>query len=309
MDTDTRGLLAGSIRDLLAGGEDIVSGLEELGWSDVVDDDPAAAIDLLFTEQGVTGTASSALDTVAVVGLDDGAVHRLVHPVCGTFAARVDGANLLVDGVVLGAAHGDAVVVAADGAGYVVSTAGPDVHIGQVGGFSPESALRRVNATVDLGSVDEVRVDWTAVSAAARLALAAELVGNATGMLNLATEQISDRRQFGRPIGANQSPRHRLAEGYALVRGAAELVKMAWHTGTAADALTAKAYAGRASDTAGRACLQVCGAIGLTTEHGLPRYVKRARVLDALYGGWQLTTRQIGTQIATASRVPTNGRL
>jgi alkylation response protein AidB-like acyl-CoA dehydrogenase len=308
VDADTRELLAGSIRELLGSGADVVAGLEELGWSDVVDDDPAAAIDLLFAEQGISGASSAALDTVAVARLDDGRVRPVVHPVGREFSALVEGRTLVIDGVVLGDTAGTFIVVS-EGGSHVVDTEAHGVPPTPVGGFDPPSKLHRVTLTVDLGDVAEGSVDWPTVTATARRALASELVGNATAMLALATEQITARHQFGKPLGANQSPRHRLAEGYAHVRGAAELVTTAWHTRTPEDALAAKAYAGRASDITSRACLQVCGAIGLTTEHALPGFVKRARVLDALYGGWQWSTRRIGTGIASTSRIPTSGRL
>lgn len=307
MDADTRDLLSGSIRQLLGSGSDVVSGLNELGWDDVVDDDPAEAVNLLFSEQGRSGKASAALDTVAFARLTDSTIHPLVHPAGGEFSARQSEGALVVDGVLLGKPTDDC--VAASPCGSFVVPIDDGAKVVPVGGFDPESQLRRICLTVDLRSVTEADIDWPGTAAAARRALAAELVGNATAMLELATEQISARRQFNRPIGANQSPRHRLAEGYALVRGAEELVTMAWRTGSAAEALVAKAYAGHASDIASRACLQVCGAIGLTTEHPLPRYVKRARILDLLYGGWQLCTRTIGEQIVATSRIPASGRI
>ena len=65
MDADTRELLTESVHELFERrGAEVVAGLEELGWQDVVSDDPVAAIDLLFTEQGKAGQASAALDTV-----------------------------------------------------------------------------------------------------------------------------------------------------------------------------------------------------------------------------------------------------
>jgi hypothetical protein len=307
MDSETRDLLQSAIRDLFEARDgDIVSGLDELGWSDVVADDSAASLDLLFTEQGAIGRSSSALDIVAFAELVDGTRTRVVHPVNGVTSARIVGSVVQVDGVVLGDGDQRVVVVTQEGA-FAVEL--PDTATSTVGGFDPGSRLRRVRFDIERAAATEVDVDWAEVTAAAQRALCSELVGNGTAMLRLAADQITHRIQFGRPIGANQSPRHRLAESYALVRGAAELTRVAWRTGTRWDARTAKAYAGCAVETTSRACLQVCGAIGLTTEHALPGYVKRGRVLDALYGGWATSTTDIGGELLVAGLVPSAARL
>jgi Acyl-CoA dehydrogenase, C-terminal domain len=310
MDAETQDLLRGSIREMFAAGDgDIVTGLRELGWDDVVAEDPDAAIELLFTEQGAAGKASSALDTVAAATDSGGTTHPVVHPLGTDAAARITGDGVDIDGVLLSEPRAAAVVATADGDTYLINDAEIAGAATPVGGFAPASRLYRVKLSIDARSAVPVDVDWAQVTAAARRALAAELVGNGTAMLNLATAQIADRHQFGRPIGANQSPRHRLAESYAHLGGAAELVRMAWQSGSAWDARVAKAYAGQAIDTTSRACLQVCGAIGLTTEHLLPAYVQRARILDALYGGWAAVVSDLGAQLMAAVGVPPGYRL
>ena len=61
MDAETQDLLKASIRDLFDSDDgDIVTGLQELGWSEVVAEDAEAATDLLFTSQGEAGKASAA---------------------------------------------------------------------------------------------------------------------------------------------------------------------------------------------------------------------------------------------------------
>lgn len=310
MDAETQELLKGSIRDLFGSGDgDIVAGLEELGWSEVVAEDGDRAVDLLFTQQGAAGKSSSALDTVALATDAHGATHPVVHPFGAATPATVTGSRIDVDGVLLTDPTHPAMIATPEGAAYLVETT--DLRTGStlVAGFDPASRLRRIRLSLDVDAVAPVDADWAATSAAAHRALATELVGNGTAMLRLATDQIDSRHQFGRPIGANQSPRHRLAEAYALLGGATELVRTAWRTGSAWDARTAKAYAGYATDTTSRACLQVCGAIGLTTEHLLPAYVQRARVLDALYGDWSTAIIDIGTRLLAASAVPPGDRL
>src|SRR5215813_9010756 len=57
--------------------------------------------------------------------------------------------------------------------------------------------------------VDAVARDRCDVGA---LLTAAELVGVSEAALDLTLEHVKTRRQFGRPIGSFQAPRHRLAE-------------------------------------------------------------------------------------------------
>ena len=78
MDADTRDLLAGSIRALLKSRPgDLAAGLTELGWDEVVSDHGAAAIELLFTEQGLAGVASAALDGIVIAaGGDTASISR-----------------------------------------------------------------------------------------------------------------------------------------------------------------------------------------------------------------------------------------
>jgi alkylation response protein AidB-like acyl-CoA dehydrogenase len=145
--------------------------------------------------------------------------------------------------------------------------------------------------------------------AAGRRALASELVGNGSAMLDIAIDHARQRSQFGRPIASNQTPRHRLAECYARLAGARGLIDAAWKSGTWWDAWVAKTYAGYASDTTSLACLQLCGATGLTSEHPLGGYAKRARVLDALYGGWRTSIQDIGMTLLRWETVPVGPRI
>ena len=148
-------------------------------------------------------------------------------------------------------------------------------------GMAGDSGWRRVRVHgrcgADLGS-------WTAVERRARLAVASELVAVTQRILDVAADQVSTRRQFGRPIGANQSVRFRLAEGFAEVAGARALVAAAWEDGSPDASVWAKTVAGATHDSVAKHALQVCGAIGLSDEHPLPGLVRRGFSLDALLG-------------------------
>ncbi len=305
MDADTRELLAGSIGELLRSPGELVSGLDELGWAEVVSDDPAAAIELLFTEQGRAGAASGALDRIVVDAAApvSGPVF-VVHPF-GSATSTVIGERLNVDGVALAEPEPGACYVVL--VGDAVFTAPVDDWAAEVRGFDPASRLRRVRLSTNAfqGHAD----NGIAATAAARRALASELIGNGRAMLDIAVDQVTQRRQFGRPIGANQTPRHRLADAYVQMSAATELVQIAWASGTPWDATVAKAYAGQAVETTARACLQLCGAMGLTAEHPLGNYVKRSRTLDALHGGWHHAMRALGEGLLTARAIPQGVRV
>ena len=148
-------------------------------------------------------------------------------------------------------------------------------------GMACDSGWRRVRVHgtygADVGS-------WTAVERRARLAVASELVAVTQRILDVAADQVSTRRQFGRPIGANQSVRFRLAERFAEVAGARALVAAAWEDGSPDASVWAKTAAGATHDSVAKHALQVCGAIGLSDEHPLPGLVRRGFSLDALLG-------------------------
>lgn len=59
-----------------------------------------------------------------------------------------------------------------------------------------------------------------------------------------------------------------------------------WRYGGQFSAQAAKAAAGRAHRTVSGTALQVLGAIGLTAEYDLHRYVSRGFQLDALFGSY-----------------------
>jgi alkylation response protein AidB-like acyl-CoA dehydrogenase len=144
---------------------------------------------------------------------------------------------------------------------------------------------------------------WSAIEHRARLGIASELVGVAQRILDTAVAHASERRQFGRPIGANQAVRHRLAEAYSDLVGARALVAAAWEDGSPSAAACAKAVAGLAHDAVAKQAIQVCGAIGLSEEHPLPRLVRRGFALDALLGSATTLAGSLGSQ-GIASALP-----
>lgn len=124
----------------------------------------------------------------------------------------------------------------------------------------------------------------------ATLATAAQLLGGARRMLDMATAYAKARRQFGKPIGAQQAVQHRLADALLALSFATPAVHRAALSidgGTATlerDLSMAKAMASEAARTVRGAALQVHGAIGYTIECDLQLWLTRSIALESLWG-------------------------
>ena len=129
----------------------------------------------------------------------------------------------------------------------------------------------------------------------ARIALAAEAVGGAEQILEMTTEYVKQRVQFGRPIGSFQALKHRLADMMVQVEAAKSA---AWYAASVADedgaqlgeaAAIAKSYCCDAFYDCAASAIQLHGGVGYTWEHDAHLYFKRARASASLLGSpaWQ----------------------
>jgi hypothetical protein len=313
-DAETRDEIAGSLRELFekrTAEQDIAPLLAELGWADVLAADPATAVTLLFTEHGRALATSRALDDVVLAELsallpnDRRRAVIYPHPVDGLLAL---GRGQLLRGLVLGPfADVDDFVVAvtrADGSVefVVLSSAELSVASELIGGFDIDSGWRTVTAVMptDVDAVPAGRT-WDRAVAAGRRALAAEILGVCDAALDLVCHHATARVQFGRPIGSFQAVRHRLSEAYVAMAGARSVLVNA-HAVAGSDgepwaAMVAKIRAGHAQAVLMRHAVQVFGAIGLTRESDMHRYVERAAALDALLRGHQALTEVVGAAL------------
>jgi alkylation response protein AidB-like acyl-CoA dehydrogenase len=122
-----------------------------------------------------------------------------------------------------------------------------------------------------------------------RLFAAAELVGVARGAIDLALEYARTRVQFGAPIGSFQSIKHMLSDVAMARDAAAYAVRRAaqsWDAvekSAAMDCLAAYELAARAALDAAATAIQVHGAIGVSWEHDVHLYFKRARAIVAAF--------------------------
>jgi alkylation response protein AidB-like acyl-CoA dehydrogenase len=121
-------------------------------------------------------------------------------------------------------------------------------------------------------------------------ATAAVLIGLGQRMLDMTVAYVTERRQFGVPVGSFQAVKHHLADALKDLAFARPAVWRASHslaTGAASaarDVSMAKALASDAARLVGRQALQCHGAIGYTVEHDLQLYLKRTWALATAWG-------------------------
>ena len=129
----------------------------------------------------------------------------------------------------------------------------------------------------------------------ARIALACESVGGAEWTLEMTTSYVSQRIQFGRPVGSFQAVKHRLADMMVVLEAARSA---SWYAACVADerseelaeaAAIAKASCADAFFDCAANAIQLHGGIGFTWEHDAHLYFKRARAASTLLGSpaWQ----------------------
>lgn len=129
-----------------------------------------------------------------------------------------------------------------------------------------------------------------------RVAIAVEISGALDGAMAHTVEHLSQRSQFGKPLGALQALQHRLAEAHVWTEGAKWLALRAAASGAASEEATvAAAYAAEAAQVVGTDMHQLSGAIGFTTEFDLSLWTTRLHALRMEAGG------PTGHQLATTS--------
>jgi alkylation response protein AidB-like acyl-CoA dehydrogenase len=122
------------------------------------------------------------------------------------------------------------------------------------------------------------------------IAYAADALGAATAVMNLAVDYAKVRRQFDQPIGSFQAVQHLCVDMYETVELARSGVLHALWAADAAQpeerhlaAVRAKAFAAQLATVADTA-IQVFGGIGYTWEHDAHLFFKRAKRLEYTFG-------------------------
>lgn len=248
---------------------------EELGRGAVPADGVYATI--------LAGLALGSADSETVAQLAEGEVCGALvvpgdHPTDAGAAAGADTTSL-----VLGAPLADVLVVpGADGAAPTVVRA-DDVAV---------TARPMVDRTRSVGDVALGAGSTDAqLAATAAVMVAADALGAAQRLLDLTVAYVTDRIQFGVPVGSFQAVKHAAADMLTVIEGTRVVVQYAaWAVGEAqdgaiTDAWVAKARAAQAGTFVADKALFLHGAVGYTWEHDLQLLFKRCKSDAALFGG------------------------
>lgn len=216
--------------------------------------------------------------------------------------------NGTLSGVVGGVFDGDmavAVVAKLPGGYALVPTDAPGVSIVEraiwdpsrrlfdivLDGYAPDPALMLTDA-------DGAAALHDALAPEAHLAVAADCLGAANAALELTIEYMKMRRQFDRPIAMFQALKHRAADMKARIAVAEALLwnRLRDDAATLVQCGAAKTLAAEAFAFVTEEAIQLHGGIGLTEEHPIHRFMKRAMLNLQLCGSPDLWNEKTGQE-------------
>ncbi len=242
------------------------------------------------------------------LALQEGGHHA---PQQSALSAVLDGDDYVLNGtkvLVLDATVADTFIVIARTAGEVGDEQGLSAFLVDAGtdGVAIDSRSLVDSRNVGILALDNARVPaasllgaageaWGGLSRAldiANIGLAAELLGLSVEAFERTVDYIKERKQFGQVIGSFQGLQHRAAELFAELELARSIVLKALHAIDAGDEqlpLLASATKAKLCEVAQRAtneAIQMHGGIGMTDEHEIGLFIKRARVVQHTFGDY-----------------------
>ena len=257
-------------------------------------------------QQGTWLQPITAGQRIVAFAIDEHAKHRPTHIALAAEAAGNAWALTGTKCFVVDGHAADAFIVAARTRGqagdadgislFLVPAATPGLQIERVAMVDarPTARLRfdKVELAGDalIGPLHGASTVVQAALDAGRVAVAAELLGVAEAAFERTLTYLKERKQFGRTIGEFQALQHRAATLYtelAITRAAVIHAQqtLASAPDTAAEAVSiAKSRAGTTATLAVQEAVQMHGGMGMTDEFDVGLYMKRARVLQELFG-------------------------
>jgi alkylation response protein AidB-like acyl-CoA dehydrogenase len=148
----------------------------------------------------------------------------------------------------------------------------------------------RVSGTTLVGKFGDAGLQFERQLQTALTLQCAETVGVIDRALEITLEYVQQRMAFGRPIGSFQALKHRLADHATQLEGARAAVAHAAkavqkRADDASIAVSvAKSHCGRFGTEIVRDCLHMHGGIGMTWDHDIHFYLRRAVSNEALWG-------------------------
>ena len=126
----------------------------------------------------------------------------------------------------------------------------------------------------------------------ATIGVLAESVGCMSELLRLTQDWLATRKQFGRPLSANQVLQHRLVDMFIALEESRSMLNLVAHAhdhlppedGQAA-IHAAKAHIANSARFVGQQAVHLHGAMGLTEETFVGRAYRRLEALNAVFGG------------------------
>ena len=126
----------------------------------------------------------------------------------------------------------------------------------------------------------------------ATVGVLAESVGCMSELLRLTQDWLATRKQFGRPLAANQVLQHRLVDMFVALEESRSMLNLAAYAhdqlpaedGQAA-IHAAKAHIANSARFVGQQAVHLHGAMGLTEETFVGRAYRRLEALNAVFGG------------------------
>ena len=226
----------------------------------------AAALMPSLAARVLVGPLAGVADLPPLVGLVEGGRDgRIVRDatMCGAFFVVDDDRVLLVT-------RDEAEVEP------VASMFGP--HVGRV--------TVRGGTTLDATAAARVRQGWDA-------AIALEAGAVMAAAIQMTADYVTNRFQFGHPIGTFQGVQQQLARAHAMATAARWLARRAaWFVDDAFLTASAATYACHAATVVSTNTHQVTGAIGITSEHGLVDLTGRLLAIRQEHGGQRAHARR-----------------
>lgn len=150
-----------------------------------------------------------------------------------------------------------------------------------------ELSLQELN--IDHIAMELVEFDLEEFNKIADLLISAELLGIMEEVLEMTIDYAKERRQFGDEIGKFQAIKHMLADMHLLAESSKVAIEYgSWsleNEGEDADIISSmmKAYSADATIRIVQDAIQIHGGVGMTWEHNLHFYLKRAFRLGNMF--------------------------
>jgi len=200
---------------------------------------------------------------------------------------------------VWGAQDADALIVSAQEQGkfgwYLVTTRQQGVQIlrGHADDEMPSAKVRLEDADgIAICADATAHRALTQAIVFATIGVLAESVGCMSELLRLTQDWLATRKQFGRPLAANQVLQHRLVDVFVALEESRSMLNLAAYAhdhlpaedGRAA-IHAAKAHIANSARFVGQQAVHLHGAMGLTEETFVGRAYRRLEALNAVFGG------------------------